>query len=219
MSIRTCLLITMPGRGIVGKLRYGPLMARAAPRYTAPYWMVEHSLVRTFAIGSGNLTAFRSRIGELQRGGIFGAENQPGKGTKLVYSADQFCRLVFALSLAQFGLAPTLILRVVRDYWATQLEPIFRKAVREFGLAYVDTTQNNDIVLVFGIRVVTEGAVHAVPMITSCELYKLPQRVELTFQDAEPRLMINVTERMRKFYAALSEVHLSKEPQIARKKK
>jgi hypothetical protein len=180
--------------------------------FTADYWQVEHALAQTFAIAASNLPKFRSRIGELQRGGLFGAKNQPGKGAKLVYGPEQFHRLVFAISMAQFGLAPTVILRLVRDYWTTHLDAMFWDATRMFGRSDENSAQDDDIVLVLGIRIVSEGAAEAIPTINSCTLRKLPARVELTLQDDEPRLVINLTERMRKFHAALRAVHLTKEP-------
>jgi hypothetical protein len=40
--------------------------------------------------------AFRGRLTALQKGGLLGAENQPGRGHALRYGPDQLHRFVFA---------------------------------------------------------------------------------------------------------------------------
>jgi hypothetical protein len=186
-------------------------MSPTLPQFTAAYWQVEHALAATFGVGEKNLAAFRSRFGELQRGGLFGAKNQPGKGKRLVYTPDQFNRLLFAFSLGQFGLTPNVILRLARDYWTSRLEPIFKEAAR--GMRHDD--QAGDVVLVFSIRLVSEGVATAVPFIASLPLSKLPNRIEIGLQDDQARLLINVTERLRRFHRHLVEVHPPNKPVAA----
>jgi hypothetical protein len=178
--------------------------------FTADRWQVEHALAAAFGIAARNLPAFRSRLGELQRQGILGVA--PGRGKKIVYTPAEAARLVFALSLVQAGLTPAIIQRVISDYWDTQLAPIFRDAVYWFGRTDAPTTQDEDIIIVFGIRLATESAAHAMPTIASCKLRELGRRAEVSLQDAEPRLLFNVTQRFRKFYEALKEVNSREEP-------
>lgn len=179
------------------------------PKFTIAYWQVEHALAATFGVSEKNLPAFRSRFGELQRGGLFGAKNMLGKGKKLAYVPDQFNRLLFAFSLGQFGLTPNIILRVVRDYWTSQLDPIFRQAAR---VAVENEDQRADIVLVFSIRLVSDGVATAVPTIASCPLSRLPNRIEIGLQDDQARLLVNLTERLRRFHSHLVEVHPPNKP-------
>ena len=181
----------------------------ALPPFTATYAQIEYALAATFGVGAKHMGAFVSRFGELQRGALFGPKNMLGKGKRLVYTPDQIHRLLFAFSVSQFGLTPNIVLRVVRDYWASQLDPIFRHAAR---VSVDNEDQRADIVLVFSIRLVSEGVATAVPTIAGCPLSKLPKRIELGLMDDEARLLINLTERMRRFHNHLLKVHPPNKP-------
>ena len=61
------------------------------------------------------VAAFRGRLGNLQRKGLFGAENMPGRGAALVYTPDMFHRLVFCCELFEFGIfSPATVLALVQ---------------------------------------------------------------------------------------------------------
>ena len=91
------------------------------------YAVIERALAATYDVAQEDVPALRSRLGALQRGGLFGAA-RPGKGRKLAYGPDQFHRLVFALELTAFGIAPSLILELVESFWDSKLHSIFSAA-------------------------------------------------------------------------------------------
>src|SRR5262249_52121989 len=117
----------MSHRQNLGKFGKGPQMP-ALPPFTVPYKTVEAALVRAHGIAPDNVAAFRSRLGALQRGGLLGAENQPGKGQKLQYGPDHFHRLLMAVELTQAGFGPAVILRLVSEHWDKLLRKIIVSA-------------------------------------------------------------------------------------------
>ena len=102
----------------------------SAPGFTVSYAKVKSALVRMHNIAPDDVSAFRARFGALQRGGLLGAENQPGKGRRLEYGPDQIHRAVLAFELVQAGIAPGIILPLISDYWDNRLRDIFIKADR-----------------------------------------------------------------------------------------
>lgn len=181
------------------------------PVFTASYWQVEHALVHAFSIARTDEPAFRSRLGALQKGGLFGAKHRPGKGAKLVYTPDQFHRLVFALELASAGAAPGIILRVVRDCWDNRLCAIFTAAERAIVHAI------DDIVMLVVPNLVAQAAL-TIESIDHVPLRELPARMERALRDRElPArvLTINLSARLRLFHESLADVHML---QKARKK-
>src|SRR5262245_57405013 len=77
------------------------------------YAVVERALIVAYEVEPKNIPALRSRLGALQRGGLFGVE-RPGKGRKLGYGPDQFWRLVFALELNRLGHCPVFDSKINR---------------------------------------------------------------------------------------------------------
>ena len=66
-------------------------------------------------IRSGTYGTMRPWLGALQRGGLFGAESQPGKRRKLEYGPDQFHRLVLTFELIELGIVPSIILPLIEN--------------------------------------------------------------------------------------------------------
>ena len=98
------------------------------PGLTFSYAKVEAALLQMHNIAPSDVSAFRSRFGALQRGGLLGTENQPGKGRKLEYGPDQIHRVVLAFELIELGVVPGIILPLVDEYWDSKLRDIFMKA-------------------------------------------------------------------------------------------
>src|SRR6516162_3959544 len=92
------------------------------------YGAVEAALVQTYRIPAMAVGAFRSRLGALQKAGLFGAESRPGKGVALRYGPDQFWRLIFVCELFEFGIAPSVVLSLVKSLWERRLRKIFMDA-------------------------------------------------------------------------------------------
>ena len=81
------------------------------------YGTVENALMSAYAIPEKARGAFRGRFGSLQKGGLFGAQNMPGKGRRLGYGPDQFHRAVFACEMLEAGIAPSQLLALVNARW------------------------------------------------------------------------------------------------------
>ena len=158
-------------------------------------------------IAQEDVPAFRSRLGSLQRGGLLGAENQPGKGQKLQYGPDHFHRLMLALELAQAGIGPAVILRLVKEYWNSKLNGIFDKA--EHAIVHPAPGNANDVVLMLRIDLMFET--NWPPSINYVSRDKLAQCIELVFGDDRlpaRLLLVNLSAQLRKFHEALSHYHL-----------
>jgi hypothetical protein len=71
--------------------------------------------------------AFRGRLAHLRRLGIPIGLN-PGKGKRISYEIEQLYQLALCLELAEFGLDPSLIVKMVKQFWATQFYLLFTQA-------------------------------------------------------------------------------------------
>jgi hypothetical protein len=175
------------------------------PAFTAPYKTIEAALVRMHDIALEDVGAFRSRLGALQKGGLLGAENQPGKGQKLDYGIDQFRRLVLAIELTQAGLGPGVVLRLVKDGWK-KLNGIFNRA--EEANSHPAPGHTNDVVLTLLVDLMFA---ETGPAINYTTRDKLREQIELVFDEEEKParlLLVNLSLAMRKFHAALVHFHL-----------
>ena len=183
------------------------------------YGAVEAALVQTYRIPAKAVGAFRSRLGALQKAGLFGVKNQPGKGVALRYGPDQFHRLVFVCELFEFGIAPAVVLSLVESLWERRLRKIFRDA--EGVVANEHAKPGDDIILyVGGVHLMLDGWSDAVPNVNSCPLSKLPDHMAMWMSmrpddpsGLPPRALVtNLSMRLRAFHAALVAAHDLREP-------
>jgi hypothetical protein len=183
------------------------------------YGAVEAALVQTYRIPAKAVGAFRSRLGALQKAGLFGVKNQPGKGVALRYGPDQFHRLVFVCELFEFGIAPAVVLSLVESLWERRLRKIFRDA--EDVVANEHAKPGDDIILyVGGVHLMLDGWSDAVPNVNSCPLSKLPDHMAMWMSmrpddpsGLPPRALVtNLSMRLRAFHAALVAAHDLREP-------
>jgi hypothetical protein len=178
-------------------------MPAGPPGFTISYAYLEAALVEMHGIAGVDVPAFRSRFGALQRGGLLGAKSQPGKGRKLEYGPDQFRRSVLAFELVQAGVGPSVILRLIADHWA-RLNDIFAKA------EFANSRETSDVILIFAGIAMGFGD-EPIPNINHVTADKLLER--LTFALDGERLparvlLVNLSQRMRAFQAALEKYHL-----------
>jgi hypothetical protein len=179
------------------------------------YAVVEQALARAYDIEPNSLLAFRSRLGALQRGGLFGAE-RPGKGRKLGYGPDQFHRLLFALELSAWSIAPSLILKMVEEFWNSKLRAIFAAAES----AITRPTDGGDIALVIigGDQMFQSLRDPAALRLTFAPLRELPRCINMVMQDDRPRALVtNLTARLKHFHGALADAHDLTEPVVPTK--
>lgn len=83
---------------------------------TFGYARVKSALAKIFDVEDAQEGAFRGRLKHFRKLGI-PAEN-PGKGTRLQYSASDIFQLLICLELSEFGIDPTLIVEIVKSHWA-----------------------------------------------------------------------------------------------------
>src|SRR5262249_18946116 len=154
---------TLPARRLMPELpkpsdRKGPKMFET-PRFIT----VEAALVQTYRIPARAVGAFRSRLGALQKAGLFGAENRPGKGVAFRYGPDEFWRLIFACEMLEFGLAPSVVISLVESLWEPRLRDIFR-AAEDAVMKCQDAAGPDDVVLyIGGAHLMVDGFSDAVP--------------------------------------------------------
>jgi hypothetical protein len=185
--------------------------------FETSYSHVEAALTQAYGVPDRALSAFRGRLGNLQKLGLFGPKNMPGRGAALRYGPDQFHRLIFACELSETGVGPATVLALVETLWESKLAPIFKKA--ELAAFYNRDPGPDDIVIhMGGVRLMTGAWSKSdpVPNVNSCPLGKLPSHMEMWMRLGErdrlpPRaLVVNLSSRLRSFHHALSDLHLSK---------
>ena len=180
--------------------------------FETSYGPVEAALVEAYGIPEKAVAAFRGRIGNLQKQGLFGAENMPGRGAALRYGADQFHRLIFACELFEFGVGPATVLALVEERWESKLRPIFRRAE---SAAERDPGPNDVIMHMGGVRLMTDGWSDAVTNVNWCLKAKLHDHMEQWMgmgpHDRLPAraLVVNLSSRLRHFHAALADSHMA----------
>jgi hypothetical protein len=172
---------------------------------------LEAAFIRTYGIAPADQARFRARLTFLQRGGLFGARNRPGKGTRLGYDIDMMRRVLFCVELAELGIAPSEQLKLVAELWDKRICEIFNEAET------ANRHGGDDIVLLMtGVSLMVEAAWGgAVPNINSTTLSKLPAKMALAMRPRSkddpllPRLLaVNLSARLRRFHDALADVHL-----------
>jgi hypothetical protein len=182
--------------------------------FNTTYSVVEDGLVGAYNVPSKALGAFRGRLGHLQRGGLFGARNMPGRGVALSYGPDQFHRLIFACEAFEFGFAPGVVLALVTALWERRLRKIFEDAEKP---AEHDPGPADVILHMGGVRLMTDAWTNVVPNVNSCELRKLPAHMEAWMRmlpddpvGLPPRaLVVNLSMRLRAFHRALAAANLA----------
>ena len=189
--------------------------------FVTGYGHVEAALVRAYDIPDKAVGAFRGRLGNLQKRGLLGSKNMPGRGAALRYGPDQFHRLIFACDLFEFGIGPATVLALVDALWENRIAPIFEKAERA-----VERNPNptpDDIVIHFGgVHLMTDSWSDAVPNVNSCTLAKLPDHMRVWMDMGvggrlpARALIVNLSSRLRVFHKALSDTHF---PEIEVEKK
>jgi hypothetical protein len=181
------------------------------------YRVVEKALLRTYNVPGKAQGAFRGRLGSLQKQGLFGPRNMPGRGIALPYGPDQFHRLVFACELLEFGIAPSVVLELVEARWERRLRAIFRDA--EAAVSH-DPGPADVILHMGGVSLLGNAFTDTVPNINSCPLHRLADQMTMWMRMSPddpaglpPRaLVVNLSMRLRAFHAALAVEHDLKEP-------
>jgi hypothetical protein len=180
------------------------------PGLTFSYAKVEAALVQMHNIAPNDVPAFRSRFGALQRGGLLGAENQPGKGRKLEYGHDQMHRAVLAFELIELGVVPSIILPLVDEYWDSKLRDIFMKAESAI------IRETSDVVLILaGVAALSSES--PIPNINHTTMDKISRRITPALDgEALPAraLLVNLSAQLGKFHDALARYHLQPEPLV-----
>ena len=180
------------------------------------YGAVEAALVQAYRIPAKSVGAFRSRLGTLQKQKLFGARNMPGKGVALRYGPDQFHRLIFVCELFEFGIAPSVVLSLVKSLWERRLRKIFSDA-EDAVMKCQDAAGPDDVILhMGGVHLMVDGFSDAVPNVNSCLLSELPDNVAMwmSIKHDDPNglssraIMTNLSMKLRAFHTALGPAYM-----------
>jgi hypothetical protein len=171
--------------------------------------------VPSYRIPAKAVGAFRSRLGALQKAGLFGAKNRPGKGVALRYGPDQFHRLIFVCELFEFGIAPSVVLSLVQSLWERRLRKIFSDA-EDAVVGHEDAGPDDVILHMGGVHLMVDGFSDVVPNINSCLLSELPNNMAMWMSvkhddpnGLPPRALVtNLSMRLRAFHTALSASYM-----------
>jgi hypothetical protein len=183
------------------------------------YGSIEAALVEAYGIPKTALGAFRGRLGALQKQGLLGAQNMPGKGRTLTYRPDQLHRLVFACELLEVGIAPSVVLEIVKELWEDRLRKIFKAAE--------DAVQRepgpDDLILhMGGVHLMVDGWSNAVPNVNSCKFGKLPDHMAawMLMGPSDPlparAVVLNLSAALRRFHTAYAKSFLAEQIDKAR---
>jgi hypothetical protein len=176
----------------------------ALPEFEASFGAVEAALVAAYAIAPKARGAFRGRITALQKQGLLGAANRPGRGHALTYRWDQFTLLVFAIEMLEAGVSPAAVLALVKER-GDRLRKIFRDAQ---NAADHDHGPTDVVVAVAGTLMTSEWS-SGVPAVNSFPLHKLDDHMRLLMKSDDPRLparsiILNLSQALRRFHSALA---------------
>jgi hypothetical protein len=205
---------TLPARGFYARIAKTVGLGRAK-MFECGFGAVEAALVQAYRIPAKAQGAFRSRLGALQKQGLFGVKNQPGKGVALRYGPDQFHRLILVCELFEFGIAPSVVLTLVKSLWERRLRKIFKDA-EDAVMKHEDAGPDDVILHIGGVHLMGDGWSDAVPNINACPLGKLPDHMAMwmSMRPDDPSglpsraLVTNLSMRLRAFHTALSASYM-----------
>lgn len=113
---------------------------------------------------------------------------------------------MFAFELIQSGLAPSVVLQLVREHWNDRLRPIFDEA--ETAVMRDGDGANDVVLLLAGMSLISD----AVPNINHVRMRRLSGRLDLALSGnvklPARAVTINLTAQLRLFHTALADVHL-----------
>jgi hypothetical protein len=101
------------------------------------------------ATGAPQRGAFRARLKTLKKFGI-PLDSHPGKGKKIRYGYEQLYQWSLCLEMAQLGLDPTVVAKLIRERWALEFYKYFLWAEERLDcLSGVDHTPKDFYVMIF----------------------------------------------------------------------
>jgi hypothetical protein len=180
------------------------------------YGVVEAALTESYRIPRKALGAFRGRLTALQKQGLLGADNMPGKGIALPYSVDVFSRLIFACEMLEFGISPAAVLSMIKAWWEPRLKKIFRDALEVLDKRRDDAGPDDVILHIGGVHLMVDGWMNAVPNVNSCRLHKLANHMAMwmSMKPDDPTglpsraIVTNLSMRWRTFHDELSRSYM-----------
>jgi hypothetical protein len=187
-----------------------------------PYAHVEAALVSAYGIRRRDLAAFRAKLRLWQKMGVLGVS--PGKGKALSYTPDLIHRVIFSIELAENGVTPAVVVGTVRDLWEKRIRSIFEKA----ETAAMAAPGPKDFCMMTGGHSLMIGGwtsvEAALPNVQGFELRQLDAKIDLLIRmeagdPLVPRaFVVNLSDRLRRFHAALAAAAEPKQPQVPQPK-
>ena len=204
--------------------------------FTTSFGVVERALWQAYSVPEAARGAFRSRLTSLQKQGLFGAKNMPGKGKELVYTPDMVHRAIFVCEMFEFGVSPREVLDLVEKAWSRDarkgqsLSKIFAEAELEPLSGRNCKPSLDDVIMhMGGVHLMANGWADTVPNVNWCPFRELPRFVKMWMEleptdphpsNLPPRaLLVNLSARLRTFHAAFADSHMGALPERAEEPK
>jgi len=188
------------------------------PELRFDYRVVETALGSIYRATDDDVrrSELRARINYFQRAQVLGAEVRVGKGQRVEYSVGQVERWLCCFELAELGVSPTTVGKLVASLWDKKFARIIRAAQNTTDHA---PGPDDIAICVGGVHLMSGNwspgsGFPGVPSIDHCTLRQLPGRVmgwmQMTAGDRQaPRLLIvNLSERLRQFHTALADAYM-----------
>jgi hypothetical protein len=171
------------------------------------YSVVETALSTLFrAKTARQRVTFKARITHLQKLHII--DRTPGKGRAVEYQLEDVWKWMFALELAEVGIAPTVAAKVIKTYWSRALVDMFKHAARAHEIKKPD-----DCVWLPGVTLMSTawdrrdrfGGVPNIGTIVPSVSADQKEIMDFLEKADQPRLcMVNLSSRLRALNAALA---------------
>ena len=116
---------------------------------------------------------------------------------------------------SKFGVAPSVVLSLVKLLWERRLQKIFRDA-EDAVMRHEDAGPDDVILHIGGVHLMVDGWSDAVPNVNSCPLSELPDNMAMWMSIAPddpsglpPRALVtNLSMRLRAFHTALGSSYM-----------
>jgi hypothetical protein len=172
---------------------------------TTSFRHVEAALVRAYNVHPDDVGAFRARLTFLQKKGLLGPENRPGRGKAIAYGPDQFWRMIYACEIGTLGMTPNVTLWFIENCWP-KLREGFQAAEEVVG-KHKDPNRKKVLMQISGFSAFGSAWRTAEPNVRWIHLRAADKwfRNRIPTEDIS-EITVNISARLRDFYSALEAV-------------
>jgi hypothetical protein len=164
---------------------------------TYSYAAVEVALARIYGAEAARrtTTTFRARLKHFRKLGV--PVTNPGRGTRLQYTASDVFQLLVCLELSEFGFDPNLIVKLVKGSWAQQRG--FFAAIFQAQLA-----PQADCLAVIRANVMSANWAQKIESDTKISVTSPPNALEVQFVWADKANLIEALQEPRERFCVFN---------------